>query len=365
MFNDKFYMLRALELARRAEGETSPNPIVGCVIVKNNRIIGEGYHRRAGLPHAEIAALKKARNTLNATMYVTLEPCDHYGKTPPCTDEIIKRGIGKVVIAIRDPNEINNGRGIRKLKRNKIPVKLGICEKEASKIYRPYIKFVTKGLPFITVKIAQSLDGKIATSKGQSKWISNELSRIYAHKLRSRVDAVMIGINTALKDNPLLLPKSASNRVIKRIVVDSNLNLPLNSRLIRGARIAPLIIATTNKSSKKKRNRLIKRRALVIVIRSKDNRVDLQNLFQTLARMDIMHVLVEGGGELIGSLFDEGLADRALFFISPKIIGGQNAIASVRGKGIEKIRDAFILKDMEVRRFREDILVEGDVYRNN
>lgn len=365
MFDDKFYMSRALRLAQKAEGRTSPNPIVGCVIVKNNRVIGEGYHAKAGLYHAEIAALKKARNTKNATMYVTLEPCDHYGKTPPCTDEIIKRKIGKVVIAVKDPNEINNGRGIRKLKRNKISVKLGVLEKEASKIYRPYTKFITEKLPFVTVKIAESLDGKIATSKGESRWISNELSRRYVRKLRSRVDAVMVGINTALKDNPLLLSGIGPDRVTKRVVVDSKLKLPLNSQLIRTARIAPLIIATTNKSSRKKRNMLSKKGAFVIIIRSKNNKIDLQSLFQTLATMDIMHVLVEGGGELIGSLFDEGLVDRILFFISPKIIGGEAAVNSIRGKGVRRIDDAIRLKNIQIKRFKEDILVEGDVYRNN
>ena len=365
MFNDKFYMLRALKLAQKAEGKTSPNPIVGCVIVKNNRVISEGYHRGAGLHHAEITALKKARNTKNATMYVTLEPCDHYGKTPPCTDEIIKRKIRKVVIAIKDPNEINNGRGVRKLRRNKISVKLGVLEKEANKIYRPYAKFITEKLPFVTVKIAESLDGKIATSKGESKWISNELSRIYVHKLRSRVDAVMVGINTVLKDNPLLLARIRPKEATKRVVVDSKLKLPLNSQLIRTARIAPLIIATTNKSSKKKRNMLTKKGALVIVIRSKNSKIDLQNLFQALATMDIMHVLVEGGGELIGSLFDEGLVDRMLFFISPKIIGGETAVTSIRGRGVQRINDAIRLKNMEIKRFKEDILVEGNVYRHN
>ncbi len=365
MFNDKFYMLRALKLAQKAEGKTSPNPIVGCVIVKNNRVISEGYHRGAGLHHAEITALKKARDTKNATMYVTLEPCDHYGKTPPCTDEIIKRKIGKVVIAIKDPNEINNGRGVRKLKRNKISVKLGVLEKEANEIYRPYTKFITEKLSFVTVKIAESLDGKIATSKGESRWISNELSRIYVHKLRSRVDAVMVGINTVLKDNPLLLARIRPKEVTKRVVVDSKLKLPLNSRLIRSARIAPLIIATTNKSSKKKRNMLTKKGALVIVMRSKNSRIDLQSLFRTLATMSIMHVLVEGGGELIGSLFDEGLVDRILFFISPKIIGGETAVGSIRGKGVQRINDAIRLRNMEIKRFREDILVEGNVYRHN
>jgi len=365
MICDEFYMRRALEFAKKGEGKTSPNPPVGCVIVKNNKIISEGYHKKAGLPHAEIEALKKTKDAGNSTMYVTLEPCDHYGKTPPCTNEIIKRGVKRVVIGMKDPHRVNNGRGIKKLKKNRIHVETGVCSREIEEFYKPYKKFITERTPFVTVKIAESLDGKIATSKGESRWISNDLSRRYVQKLRSKVDAVMIGINTVIKDGPSLIPKTQKREFTKRIVVDSHLRMPLDSKLVRSSDSAPLLIAAIDKASAKKINILRKKGATVLIVRSKNNRVDLTCFFRELGKLGIMHVLVEGGGELVGKLFDERLVNKILFFISPKIIGGESAVSSVRGKGVNRIRDAVRLKNMVLRRFREDILVEGDVCWNN
>ena len=251
--HDKKYMLQAIRLARRAEGKTSPNPLVGAVIVKNGRIIGKGYHERRGMPHAEIIAINKAKNNAgHATLYVTLEPCDHFGKTPPCCDRIISSGIKKVMIAMKDPNSINNGRGIKKLKRHAIDVESGLCKHEAEELNAPYIKFIRKKMPFITVKVAQSIDGKLATRFGESKWISNKASRVFVQGLRSKVDAVMVGINTVLKDNPALTVRDSRLKSPARIVVDSFLKIPVNSKLVNSRDKAPLIVATTEKAPKNK-----------------------------------------------------------------------------------------------------------------
>ena len=322
------YMRLAIELAKKAEGKTSPNPIVGAVIVKNNKIIGKGYHRKAGLPHAEINALREAgKRARGATLYVTLEPCNHYGRTPPCTDAIVRTGIKKVIIAMKDPNPINNGNGVRKLKKNGIRVETGILVKEAEEINRPYIKFITTGLPYITVKVAQSLDGKIATKTGDSKWISSEDSRRYVHELRGKVDAVMVGANTVLRDDPLLLSKVSRKQPVRIIASDK-------SRKFKGAKI----FSHLDKSP-------------VLIVKS---------LSEALARKEMMHILVEGGGELIASLVERNLVDRFLIFIAPKIIGGRAAKTAVEGIGINNIRDASNFKIKSIRRFKKDILIEAE-----
>ena len=322
------YMRLAIELAKKAEGKTSPNPIVGAVIVKNNKIIGKGYHRKAGLPHAEINALREAgKRTRGSTLYVTLEPCNHYGRTPPCTDAIIRTGIKKVIIAMKDPNPINNGNGVRKLKKNGIRVETGILVKEAEEINRPYIKFITTGLPYITVKVAQSLDGKIATKTGDSRWISSEDSRRYVHELRGKVDAVMVGAKTVLRDDPLLLSK-VSQKQPMRIIVSGK------SRKLKGAKI----FSHLDKSP-------------VLIVKS---------LSEALARKEMMHILVEGGGELIASLVERSLVDRFLIFIAPKIIGGRAAKTAVEGIGINNIRDASNFKIKSIKRFKKDILIEEE-----
>ena len=329
MSNDGIYMRLAIKLAKKAEGRTSPNPIVGAVIVKNERIIGKGYHKRCGLPHAEINALRKAGlKAKGATLYVTLEPCDHYGRTPPCTDAIIASGIKKVVIAAKDPNPINNGRGIKKLRQSGVRVESGILAQAACAMNKPYIKFITKGLPYITVKVAQSLDGKIATRTGDSKWISAEDSRRYVHSLRGKVDAVMVGAKTVLKDDPTLLSNSSKDKQPVRIIVAGKSRIPRNAK----------IFSTIDRSP-------------VIVVKS---------LFEALNQKNIMHILVEGGGELIASLFEKNLVDKLLIFIAPKIIGGISAKTAVEGRGVAYIKDSVNFKKMSVRRFKKDILIEAE-----
>jgi riboflavin biosynthesis protein RibD len=230
------YMRQAIALALKAAGSTSPNPMVGCIIVKNGRVISRGYHKKAGGPHAEVEALKKARNRASgATMYVTLEPCDRYGRTPPCTDAIINSGIKKVYIGTRDPNPKNNGRGANKLKRHGISVVEGVCQREAFGINAAYNKFIRTGIPFVTLKIAESLDGKIATRTGRSKWISSKRSRNEVRSIRRTSDAVLIGVNTVIKDDPGIMPDGESGHAAVRIVLDTNLRIPLGSRIVRTA----------------------------------------------------------------------------------------------------------------------------------
>ena len=340
MNTDHKYMALAVALAKKAEGMTSPNPIVGAVIVKNGRIVGRGYHKRAGLAHAEINALLQAGNKAKgATLYITLEPCDHFGRTPPCTDAIIKSGVDRVVVAMTDPNPINNGSGIRKLKRRDIKVSVGLLAKDAMAMNRSYIKFITKGLPFVTVKVAQSLDGKIATGTGDSKWISDDDSRRYVHELRRRSDAVMVGANTVRIDDPLLLSKLSCGNQPIRVIVSGKSEIPSGAKVFSGPQKSPVIIVKPAGRTGK--------------------RVNLKKLLKALAKRDITNILVEGGGELIASLVKERLVDRFLVFIAPKIIGGRDSKTAVEGSGIKRIKDALVLKNMSVKRFKEDILIEA------
>ena len=363
----------ALRLAKRGLGRTSPNPMVGAVIVKNGRIAGKGYHKKAGLPHAEMAALKEAgMNARGATMYVNLEPCDHFGRTPPCTAAIIKSGVKKVVAAMKDPNPLNNGRGFRRLKKNGIKVIKGVLEGEAKRLNEVFVKYVAKKMPFVIVKAAQSLDGKIATKTRDSKWISHPESRRYVHRLRGQVDAVMVGVGTVIRDDPLLTSRlqkkvyslqfTVYRKKIKqpiKIIVDSRLKTPLNSRIFNYDSPAKVIIATTKKAQKNKIKKLIKIGAEVLILKEKNGKTNLRHLMKELGKREITSVLVEGGGELIGGLVDGKLVDKFLFFIAPKIIGGKGAIASVGGEGIDKISQALNLKNTSYRKFGDDLLIQG------
>jgi len=338
---DEKYMRMAIDLARRAEGLTNPNPAVGAVVVKKGKIVGKGYHKRCGLPHAEVNALKSAGSRAKgATLYVTLEPCDHFGRTAPCTGAIVRAGIKKVVMAMKDPNPINNGRGTRRLIRCGIKTVAGVLEKEARALNKPYIKFITTGMPFVTVKAAQSIDGKIATKTGESKWITSDDARKFVHDLRAKVDAVMIGSNTAIKDDPLLLSRSPKGRQPVRVVVDSMGRVPKEARVFSRMDESPVIVATAGK---------------------RGGRVDLKELLKKLGEMGIIHVLVEGGGELIASLVEKRLADQFLFFVAPKIIGGRDAKTSVEGVGIKHLSESLALKDLKIHKFKRDILIEASV----
>jgi diaminohydroxyphosphoribosylaminopyrimidine deaminase/5-amino-6-(5-phosphoribosylamino)uracil reductase len=294
---------------------------------------------------------------------VTLEPCDHHGRTPPCTDAIIAGGITRVVIAMKDPNPVTDGRGIKKLKAHGVKTETGLLESEASAMNRPFIKFITKRLPWVRVKIAESMDGKIATVSGDSKWISSEESRRYVHRLRGKVDAVMVGINTVLKDDPTLLSALSGAKEPLRIVVDSALRIPVTSKLFLTSRDHSVLLATTKKASFKKAEACAKRGISVLFCRSKDGRVDLRDLLKKLSWLNIIDLLVEGGGELAASLIEEKLVDQFMFFIAPKIIGGRDAKTAVEGRGVDKIKDAVKLKNVSTRMLASDILIEAEVDR--
>lgn len=344
---DEKYMRLALTLAQRGLGKVSPNPMVGCVIVKNGRIVGKGYHRKFGDPHAEVYALKEAgEKAKGATMYVTLEPCNHFGKTPPCTDAIIKSGVKKVVAAMIDPNPLTKGKGITALRKAGIEVKVGILEDEASQLNEAFIKNQTKKLPFVTVKIAQSLDGKIATKFGESKWITNGHSREFVQRLRRENDAILVGVNTILKDDPLLRNSK------RKIILDSLLKTPTDARVFLDG--GQVIIATTKRAPKSKEKALKKRGA--IILRFKGGRPSLKAVLSGLYRGDgVGSVLIEGGSEVMASAFEEGMVDKAYFFIAPKVIGR-----------INRLSDAPKMQGVSVRRFGEDLMLEGKfVYGNS
>ena len=337
---DEKYMRIALSLARKGEGLTNPNPAVGAVIVKNGRIVGKGYHKRCGLPHAEVNALNEARGRAKgATLYVTLEPCDHFGRTPPCTDAIINAKIKRVVIGMKDPNPITNGRGIKKINSHGIKTTIGVLETEAIGLNKPFIKFITNRMPYVTVKVAESLDGKIATRVGDSKWISGEDSRLYVHRLRAKVDAVMVGANTAMKDDPTLLSRISKDKQPIRVIVGDIRKMPSNAKIFSATGKSPVYIAATKHGGK----------------------VDLKDLLKKLGKMGIMHLLVEGGGELIASLVENRLVDEFLFFIAPKIVGGRDAVTSVEGYGVKKISQAITFNEMKIRKFKKDILIKAEV----
>ena len=365
MNTNERYMKMAIELAKKADGRTSPNPVVGAVIVKDKRVIAKGFHEKAGLPHAEKIALLRAKDKAKgATLFVSLEPCNHYGRTPPCTEAIIKSGIKKVVIGMVDPNPLNKGKGIGRLASSGIETKIGVLAKEAESVNRPYIKFITKNMPYVTIKVAQSIDGKIATKTGDSRWVSSPSSRALVHVLRSKVDAILVGVNTVLRDNPMLTVRAPGITCRKRpvrIVVDSMLRTPIQSRVLKDAGRFPLIIATTKRAAKKKIHYCEKRGAEVITVEAKKGRVNLRNLFKKLAERGIVHLLVEGGGDIIASILEEKLADRMLIFVAPKIIGGKNAPTSVGGKGITQVRKALPIRNITVRELNGDFLLEGEV----
>ncbi|MBL7197276.1 MAG: bifunctional diaminohydroxyphosphoribosylaminopyrimidine deaminase/5-amino-6-(5-phosphoribosylamino)uracil reductase RibD [Candidatus Omnitrophica bacterium] len=360
------YMDLALRLSLQAKGLTSPNPLVGVVIVKNDNVVSTGFHKRAGLEHAEIVALRKAgKKTKGATLYVTLEPCSSFGRTPPCTKAIIQSGIKKVVVGMRDPNPKHCGKGIRILKSHGIDVISGALENHIRQINQPFIKYITKGMPYVTLKIAQSLDGKIATRTGDSKWITSFKSREFSHKIRNNFDAIMVGINTVLKDKPLLNPdKKIKEKKFYKIILDTHLKIKFSMHIFNNLSNFPVVIATCKESIIKKSKKiksLVNEGSIILGIEKKNGLLNIKDLLRKLAQLEITNVLVEGGGRVAGSLLDKNLIDYVLFFISPKIIGGNDSISSIQGKGVNKVRDAQVLKTRKIERFGEDLLIEGAV----
>lgn len=360
---DARFMSLALRLAIRAQGRTSPNPMVGAVVVNGNRVVGAGYHRRAGAAHAEVEALRAAGSRARgATLYVTLEPCHHVGRTPPCSEAIIRAGIARLVIAARDPNPITNGRGLRAVRRHGIRIVTGVLGRQAAALNEPFRKAMVSHLPFVIAKVGQSLDGKIATVHGESRWITSQAARQLTHQWRSRVDAVLVGINTVLRDDPLLTVRQARQRDGRpiKVIVDTRLRLPRSARCLSKDSPALTIIATTVRDAA--RHAAYRRaRAQVLVSPARHGRVCLRQLCHRLARRGIQSVLIEGGGEVLASAFEERLVDRVLFFVAPVILGGRAAPSSIGGQGISRLGRAIRLDHMTVRRVGPDLCVEANV----
>ena len=362
------YMRKAITLAKRGLGTTSPNPMVGAVVVKGGKIVGEGYHHKAGEAHAEIIALEKAGQRARGGMLViNLEPCCHTGKTPPCVNAIIKAGLKKVVVAMQDPNPLVNGKGLAMLRKAGIDVKMGLLEQEARVLNEAFITFVEKKRPFFVMKGAVSLDGKIATRIGESKWISNEESREYANELRAAMDGIMVGINTIILDNPFLIPRvNKAERYPVRIVLDSKLRIPPSCELVKTGSTFRTLVFTLPDSRQDKESRLKSMGVEVVRVASGENgRVALSAVCKELWQRDVASVLVEGGGELNSTFINEGLADKIVIFYAPKLIGGKNAPSLIGGKGIDFMKDACRIDISSVRKFKEDICVEGYVHRDN
>lgn len=361
---DVKHMRHALALAARARGRTSPNPLVGAVVVQGGEVVGEGYHQAAGGAHAEVHAINHAGAAANGgALYVTLEPCSHYGRTPPCTETIIQSGIAQVFAAHVDPNPKVGGNGIQELEKAGIRVHVGLCEPEARRLNEVFIKYIRTNQPFVILKSAMSLDGKIATASGESQWISSEASRLRGHEIRDTVDAVLVGVNTVLNDNPSLTTRlpGRDGKDPTRIVVDSECRTPLTANVFNMDSDADTIIATTKRASEERITRLEATGAKVVVVEEAENRVCLSSLIQVLGCQGITSVLIEGGAEVNASALKAGIVDKIMFFVAPKLIGGADAPSPIGGDGIQRLTEAPELRDVSVKLIDGDILVEGYV----
>lgn len=359
---DEKYMRLAMQLAGNAIGRTSPNPLVGAVIVKDNRVVGCGWHRKAGTPHAEVHALNQAGELAQgADVYVTLEPCAHYGKTPPCAKALVEAKVKNVYGGLLDVNPKVAGKGFKILEDAGIHVEYGFLQDELRKQNEVFFKWIEHKKPFVVLKAAMTLDGKIATATGQSKWITNETSRAYGYKLRDIYDGIMVGINTVIEDNPMLTARVDGGKNPIRIVVDSSLRIDINANVVQD-KSAKTIIATTDKADKDKILKLQAQDVDVIVVDKDENdKVDIEKLLDILGQQNICSILVEGGATLSGSFVAKKLVDKVYFFIAPKIVGGKEAKTPVAGAGILNLQEALALKDIQIEKLEEDILIIGRV----
>jgi len=364
----RYYMRAALRLAGKGGGLTSPNPMVGAVVVRDGMIVGKGYHEYVGGPHAEVNALRAAADSAaGATLYVTLEPCNHFGRTPPCTQAILAAGVSRVVIGMADPNAHVKGGGADYLRARGVNVELGVLEHECRLLNQGFIKHVTTGLPHVTLKAAMTLDGRIATRKGDSKWISNELSRRFVHDLRCRLDAVLVGIGTVLADDPLLtarVGKRTRCRQPTRIVLDSDLQIPVHSRLVQTARDCPLCIACSEQAAADRVETLERKGAKVLCLPSANGRVDLPALLLELGKLPLTSLLVEGGSRVLGEFIEQGLADDFYFFYAPKILADPEGLPSFSGKVREYMSEAIAVHALKVRRFGKDVMLCGRIRKD-
>jgi len=359
------FMLLALSIAPLGRGWTSPNPIVGAVVVKGGKVVGTGFHEKYGGPHAEVHALREAgKAAKGGTLFCTLEPCNHHGKTPPCVDAILAAGIKTVVYAASDPNKIAAG-GARALKKKKVAVIGGVLAEEAWAQNAPFFKRVGTGLPFVTAKWAMSADGKIATRARDSKWITGPKARAYAHHLRATHDAVLIGIGTVLSDAPLLTARLGlkdpehNNWQPRRVILDSQARTPLDAPLWTAENGGPVTIAVSSDAPIERVKQLKDKGAEIINVLSEDGRLPVREVLKGLAKLGVMSILVEGGAEVLGSFLDAKVVDRTCAFIAPKILGGRDSISAVRGTGVKKISDCLEMHSVRTESFPPDILIEG------
>ncbi len=355
-------MQRALELAAQGQGAVEPNPMVGCVISRGAEILGEGWHRRFGGAHAEVEALQLAgERARGATMYVTLEPCCHQGKTPPCTRAIMAAGVARVVAAMTDPFPQVAGGGLTELRAAGVEVQSGVLEEDARKLNAPYLKLLSTGRPWVIAKWAMTLDGKIATASGDSRWISCHASRKVTHQLRGRMDAIIVGRGTAAADDPLLTARPPGHRTAVRVVVDTRASLSSDSQLARTAREVPVLVAVSEEAAIGDRERLQEVGCEVDLCAGETSRARLESLLNELGKRRMTNVLVEGGGHLLGSLFDARLVDEVHVFIAPKLAGGEAAPGPIAGLGVEKIAAAMALEDLIFEQIDGDVYLHGRI----
>lgn len=365
---DVKFMKHALRLAAKGQGTTSPNPMVGAVIVAKGKVVGSGYHRQAGGPHAEVFALQHAKSqSRQATLYLTLEPCCHTEKrTPPCVPDIIESGVRRVVVAMRDPNPQVAGRGIRQLKQAGIVVDVGCLKQEATKLNEIYIHWVKTGLPFVILKSGMTLDGKIATAKGESKWITGSKAREHVHQLRSQVDAIAVGVNTVLKDDPQLTArlsgsKGQATRQPVRLIFDSRLRIPFTARVLQGIEQNPTAMVTTKEADPEKVEQLRSKWVEVLVLPQKRKQVSIRRCLQELGNMGITSVLVEGGSELNASFLREGLVNQVYLYMAPTLLGGSNAKGLIGGLSPKRLAEKNTVSNLHIQVLGDDVLIIGDV----
>lgn len=352
-------MRQALKLAARGRGRTAPNPMVGAVVVREGRVVGLGFHPRAGEPHAEVFALRQAGEAARgASLYVTLEPCCHHGRTPPCTEAVLASGVRRVVAAMPDPFPKVAGGGLRLLREAGLQVESGLLQPQAEELNRAYLKAVRTGLPWLTLKLAMTLDGKIATRTGDSRWVTGEAARRYVHRLRDWTDAVLVGSGTALADDPELTARLPGARNPLRVVVDSRARLPRTSKLARTARETPTLLLTGEESS----TRDLEAAGVQIErIPARADRLDLEAALRRLVERGVHSVLCEGGGELAAALLERGLVDEVVWFIAPRLVGGRDAPGPLGGKGVERMADALELQNVRVRRLGQDLMLTARI----
>lgn len=360
------YMRRALELARKGEGHTSPNPMVGCVVVKDGRIISEGYHEKYGEFHAERNALTRCtEDTTGADLYVTLEPCCHQGKTPPCTDIIIEKKIARVFVGSMDSNPLVAGKGVQILREHGIYVETGILEEECLKLNEVFYHYITTKTPFVVMKYAMTLDGKIACATGDSKWVTGEIARAQVHRMRGRYRGIMVGIGTVLADDPMLNCRVEGGVDPVRIICDSNLHIPLESQIVKTASEIETIVACSHESleaeKKQEKIRKLKEAGIQLIGTEGAHGVNLVELMKKLGEQNIDSILLEGGGTLNASALEDGIVNKVYAYIAGKLIGGMDARSPVEGMGIDRMADAITLKDMEIERLGDDFCIVGYV----